>query len=261
MRRRSILAASAASVLCLCTILAGTALASPAGGIKGDPQPNHKPFRIAGASTTGGIALNGNSAIVAYGVTGSSSKIVVCAINLGQRKCSYKTVITTPDGGTLTPGGVTGVFRPSAGHIAVLQNTCCDNVTNGDTLLYTSTNDGKSFGAPVRVGNIGVGAAVLIGHDIAFIVGDVAGTHVESIPDSASGPPASTARLTATQAVDVGIGEKGGALLAGYDTLTSDYTTYADYAAAGANFNAGSSYHKVAFSSMSSSSGCPETPC
>ena len=97
-----------------------------------------------------------------------------------------------------------------------------------------------------RVGNIGVGAAVLIGHDIVFIAGDVFGTHVESILDSASGPPASTARLTPTQAVDVGIGDESGALLAGYDTLTSDYTTYVDHAAAGANFNAATSYHKVA---------------
>ena len=96
------------------------------------------------------------------------------------------------------------------------------------------------------MGNIGVGAAVLIGHDIVFIAGDVFGAHVESILDSASGPPASTARLTPTQAVDVGIGDESGALLAGYDTLTSDYTTYVDHAAAGANFNAATSFHKVA---------------
>ena len=110
MRRRSVLAASAASVLCLCTILAGTALANPAGGIKGDPQPDHKPFRIATASTVGGITFDGDRTIVAYGANG---KIVVCAINLGQRKCSYKTVITTPDGGTLSAGGVaTGCSGP-----------------------------------------------------------------------------------------------------------------------------------------------------
>jgi hypothetical protein len=246
MLRRSILAISAGVVLCVSTALSGAALASPASGVKGDPQPDHKPFQIAGASTAGGITLSADGVVVAYAVTATHNKIVVCPIKPGGRKCSFQTVITTPDSGTLEPFGVTGVFHPSANHIAVLQNTCCDTATDGDTLLYTSTDNGKTFGAPVRVGNLGVGASVLIGNDIVFTASDVAGTHVESIPVSASGPPASTATLTTAQAVDVGIGDDHGAVLEGFDILTTDYTTHIYYAPTGSNFDLKSSYRDIA---------------
>jgi len=246
MPRRSILAISAAVLLCASAALSGAALASPAGGVKGEPQPDHKPFRITSTSTAGGIALDANGVVVAYAVTGTHSKIVVCGINNGGRKCSFQTDIATPDGGTLSPFEVTGVFVPSADHITVLQNTCCDTAADGDTVLYTSTDNGKVFGAPVRVGNIGVEAAVLVGSDIVFTSGDVSGTHVESIPVAASGPPPSTATLTSSQAVDVGIGDDHGAVLAGLDLLTTDYTTHIYYASAGANFNADSSYKEIA---------------
>jgi len=246
MVRRSVLAISAAGLVCLCTALSGSALASPAGGVKGEPQPDHKPFKIGGASTAGGVTLDGAGAVVAYGVAGKTSQIVVCTINPGGRKCSLRVALTTPDSGALTPYGVTGVFVPSADRIAVLQNTCCDTATDGDTLLYTSTDNGHTFGAPVRVGNLGVGASVLIGNDIVFTAGDVSGTHVESIPVAASGPPSLIATLTSSQAVDVGIGDDHGAVLAGFDILTSDYTTHIYYAPSGANFDLSSSYKEVA---------------
>ncbi len=199
-------------------------------------------------ATYGGVTLDTSGAVVAYGVTSTSThnQVVVCGINRGARKCSFRTVITTPDGGTLGPDDVTGVFLPSANHIAILQNTCCDTASDGDTLLYTSTDNGKNFGAPARVGTLDVGAAALIGNDIVFTAGEVGGTEVESIPASASGPPPSIATLTSSQAVDVGIGNDRGAALVGLDVLATDYTTHIYYAPAGANFDTSSSYKSIA---------------
>jgi hypothetical protein len=248
--RRSALAIGTAGLLSLFTVLGSAASAmTTAGGVKGDPQPELKPFVI-GASGYGGgsAAMEPDGAlVVARGATTANGvgKIVVCVLNRGANKCSSTVTLNpfSPDDLFGTPE----VFVPSANHVVVLMDACCDSNPAGSDLLFSSTNGGRTFSAPVRVGTLGVSAAALIRGDIVFTASSANGAEVESLPVGASGPPAATAIATAKEAFDVAVGSyKGGALIASDFLGTTDYTTYVAYAKAGANFNASASYHRVA---------------
>ena len=118
--RRFAIAVSTVSLLSLGTALTA-ASSAPAGGVKGDPQPELVPFKIGAASSSGSVAIESNGSIVtAYDI--SSAKLVVCVLARGGNKCSHKTTITT-HGDANTLFGTPEVFAPSANHIVVLQNT------------------------------------------------------------------------------------------------------------------------------------------
>jgi len=245
--RRSALTISTVGLLCLFTVLSGAASAvTAAGGVKGDPQPELKPFVIGASNYAGGsVAIEPNGAlVVARGSTSGNGKVVVCVLARGASKCS-STVTLSPLGSD-DLFGVPEVFIPSANHVTVLAETCCDTNPAGSDLLFSSTDGGRTFAAPKRVGTLGVNAAALIKGDIVFTQSDDNnGAEVESIPVNASGPPGSTAVANSKEAFDVAMGSyKGGALIAS-DFLGADYTTYVEYAPAGKNFNASGSYLPV----------------
>ncbi|HEY2578733.1 MAG TPA: hypothetical protein VGI74_20710 [Streptosporangiaceae bacterium] len=241
---RCVLAGATASLLCLVTV--GAAAATTAGGIKGDPQPELKPFQIGTAISGGSVAIEPDGTLVTvFDIkSGTTGKTEVCVLNRGARTCSKSVALSPLSGDDLF--GTPQVFAPSAGHIVVLQWTCCDTNPSGGDLLYTSADGGATFGPPVRVGSLSVAAAALIGSDIIFSEGDTnSGATVESIPVTATAPPASTAIATAKPAFDIGDGTyKGGALVAS-DDLGTDYTSYVAYAPAGKDFNSSASYHNV----------------
>jgi hypothetical protein len=242
---RSVLTVLTAIVLCLSTLLAGAASAGSGGGTKGDPQPELTPFRIGAAISAGSAAVEQNGdLVVAYDVkSGSTGQTLVCVLARGATTCSQSVKLSPLDGDTLF--GVPQVFTPSADHIVVLQESCCDSNPSGGDLLYTSTDGGATFGAAVRVGSLSVDAAALIGNDIIFSESDTSAAYVESIPVTASGPPPSTATATAKAASDIGDGTYAGGALVASDYLSSDYTTYVAFAPSGLDFNKTSSYHKV----------------
>ena len=245
--RRAALAASAVGLLGLAVALGGAASAASAapdsGGIKGNPQPEIKPFSIASAADgTGSVALEPNGGlVVAYNIGAGNGKTTVCLLNRGGHACTTRVTLSPLSDDDLF--GTSEVFVTSANHVVVLQGDCCDESTAGGDLLFTSTNGGRSFGAPVRIGTLGVSEAAVIGGNIVFIAGDNHdGAEVESVPVDASGPPAEIATPIELAAYDVGVGSyRGGALIAA-DNLGSDYTTRVSYAAAGKNFDATSSY-------------------
>lgn len=245
--RRSVPTVLTASLLCLFTALAGTAVAAPAPavGVKGDPQPELKPFKIGASTSAGSVAVESNGDLaVAYDVgSGSTAHTFVCVLARAASTCTRSVDLTALDGDTLF--GVPQVFAPSADDIVVLQETCCDSNPAGGDLLYTSTDGGATFGAPVRVGSLGVNAAALIGNDIIFSENFTGGAYVESIPVTASGPPSSTATATAKAASDIGDGTYAGGALVASDYLSTDYTTYVAFAPSGKNFNQSASYHNV----------------
>jgi hypothetical protein len=242
---RSVLAVGGAGLLCLVTVLAGAASAGSAGGVKGDPQPELKPFKIGTAISAGSVAVEPNgSLVVAYDIhRDATGQTFVCVLDRGATKCSRSVRLSPLDGDTTF--GVPEVFAPSAGHVVVLQDTCCDSNPAGGDLLYSSTDGGATFGAPVRVGTLDVDAAALIGSNIIFSASYVGGAYVESIPVTASGPPASTATATAKAASDIGDGTYAGGALVASDYLSTDYTTYVAFAPSGDNFNKSASYHNV----------------
>ncbi len=244
--RRSALTISVVSLLSLFTALGGAAsAASAAGGVKGDPQPELKPFKIGTSNYAGGtVAMEPDGAlVVARGSTSGNGKIVVCVLDRGASKCSSTATLSPLGGDDLF--GVPEVFIPSANRVVVLMGACCDSNPAGSDLLFSSANGGKTFAAPVRVGTLGVSAAGLIGGNVVFTAGGTDGAEVESVPVGASGPPSTTAVATAAEAFDVGVGSyRGGALIAS-DYDGTDYTTYVAYAPSGANFDASAAYHNV----------------
>jgi hypothetical protein len=240
--RRYGLAASVAAALCLFTGLSGVSLASTAGGVKGDPQPEVTPFKLGNlnASSAGSIAMAPNGSLAAaYDIPVGDGRLQVCVLNRGPRKCAIKTVVNMPAGEDTT--GYPQVFVPSANHVDVLQAE-----SPGDTQLFSSTNDGKSFGPGVNVGGLDVGAAALVGSNIVFTTGDNGGgAQIESIPVGSPGvEPVTT--VNSKTAYDVGVGDYHNGALVGSDYEgPSIETTYVSYAPSGDNFNSSSSFRSV----------------
>ena len=246
--RRSGLILSAASAICLMTAFAGVAVASPAGGVKGDPQPELKPFKLGNlsASSAGSIAMEPNGSIVAaYDIPVGNGRTLVCVLNRGKNACTDKPVLAPLD--NEDSSGSPEVFIPSANHVDVLIGMCCDDNPSGDDLLFESTNGGKSFGTPVRVGGVSISAAALVGDNIVFGGGDDgAGQVVEGVSLASPGPPATTANPVTKTAFDIGVGSyRSGALVGSDFEGVSFDTTYVSYAPSGDDFNATGSYHVV----------------
>jgi hypothetical protein len=210
------------------------------------PAHESGPFELGPASSQGGsvAVLRGGDLAVAYDV--NSDRTVVCVLHPGARRCSHVTLLRPLLHDSTF--GVPEVFAPSPQHLVVLQSTCCDNASAGGDLLYSSSDGGLRFSAPVRVGTLGVSAATLIGSRIAFTAADDGpGPQVESIPVTASGPPASIATARRKEAFAVAIGQYHGGVLIGSDFIgTRATTTYAEYAPRGSDFNASASYRPVA---------------
>ena len=252
--RWRVVAAVTAGLMCVFATIGGIAAsAATAGtarpaisGIKGDPQPEIKPFTISATGYGGGnaaIESNGDL-VVAYSIANGDGKTVVCVLARGASKCSSTVTLSPLDGDDLE--ATSEVFAPSPNHVVVLMNTCCDGAANGDTLVFTSANGGRTFAAPVRVGSLGPDAAALVGGQIVFEEGGHDGAQVESVPAlGATGPPAVTATPFAAVSYAQGVGSyKGGALI-GTEYDGSVDSTYVKYAPAGTNFNATGSYHSV----------------
>jgi hypothetical protein len=129
--------------------------------------------------------------------------------------------------------------------------------------LYASADGGRSFAAPVNVGTLGVTATALVSGQIVFGTGDNgSGAQTESIPVSASGPPAGIATPTAKEAFDYGVGSYRGGVLVGSDyDGTKYYTTYVEYAPPGADFNTSSSYRSAGSFAGQTLIGSPATRC
>jgi hypothetical protein len=235
-----------ALLLCVPGGLAGAVSASADTARASADLRTSGPFELGPADSQGGsVAVERNGdLLVVYGV--GSNRTIVCLLHPGGRKCARVTRLRPLLHDSTF--GVPEVFLPSPNHVVVLQNTCCDNNQAGGDLLYSSTDGGRSFSAPVRVGTLGVSAATLIGRRIAFTAADdSAGPQVESVTVTASGPPASIATARTKTAFAAAIGQHKGGVLIGSDFIgTRTTTTYVEYAPKGEDFNASASYRQVA---------------
>lgn len=237
-------------VSAVCLLASGATWASPAAGVKGDPQPEIKPFKIGAANSAGSVALEPSGGIVAvYEIkSGSHGKTAVCVLSRGGHSCSHPVFLAPIDGDSVT--GTPEVFVPSANHVVVLQETCCDALgsSSGDDLLYSSTDGGRSFGPPVRVGELGVDAAALVGSDVVFAAGDNGdGAQVQSVRVKPSAAPATeTATANSHAASAIAVSDYHGGALVGSTFLGSKTdTTFVEYAPSGSDFGASASYRAV----------------
>jgi hypothetical protein len=246
--RRPGIAVTVATLLCLLGIPLSYASAATSRARPAAPAaPAHKsgPFKIGSANSAGGgVAMEpSGSLVIAY--TSSDTNLVVCTMGLGKRACGHKANLHALSGDTY--GGTPQVFVWSLNHVAVLASTCCDANPDGDNLLYTSTDGGKTFSAPVRVGSdVTVNAAALAGSQIVFTQSYSGSWLAQAVSVTAPAPPASVATLGPRAAFAVAVGNyKDGALVASDYEGKSTTTSYVYYAAAGSDFSLSSSYKLV----------------
>jgi hypothetical protein len=243
--QRARLATLSASLLGLLVLAAGPAWASSVpSGIKGSPQPEIKPFTVGPSTGGGSVALEPDgSLVVAYAIKAGHGKTVVCVLSRGGHACTSSLTLSPLSGDTLY--GNTYAFVSSADHVEVLQSACCDSNPNGGDLLYTSTDGGRTFGPPVRIGTLTSSAAALVGSHIVFTQGESGSFQVASVPDDATAPPASVATPFSGDAGNVAVTGYHDGVLAGDDNVGSPDTVRVAYARAGSNFDATSAYHVV----------------
>jgi hypothetical protein len=248
---RSIIAVCSVATICVVTALAGSASAIGSKGIKGDPQPELKPFRIGTTDGAGGsVAMLANgSMVLAYFVpTGNDAGAArVCVIARGGHSCTHTSTLNT-----LNDGGQVGsvfdepqVFALPDNGVDVLMTTCCDSDPSGGDLIFQSTDGGAVFGAATRVGTVDASAAALVGSDIVFTGGSHDGAEVESVSATTPAHPGSVALVNDNQPIDVGIGAYKDGALVGNDVDAATITTHIAYAAADSNFDSSSAYQVV----------------
>jgi len=222
----------ACALSAVAALAAPAGLAAPNGGVRGDPQPEARPFLLGPAMSPGTVALEfDGSMVVAYDIANGNGETLVCLLSRGAGKCSAKIGLSPLSGDSTF--GTPQVFVTSANHVTVLQQTCCDSNTLGGDLVYSSTNGGRTFSAPVRVGDTGVDSAALVGNDVVYLAADDgSGAQVQSIkirPRIAVNGPVVTVQRK--EAFDVGITAYHGGVLVASDVLgSSAYTTYVEYA-------------------------------
>jgi hypothetical protein len=237
--RRSVIALASAAALCLFAMGGGaSALASK--GVKGDPQPELKPFTIGASAGEGGtvaVASNGDL-IVAY-VSTNETGIHVCVLARAGHKCKYTHVFSPLSSDGI--GGIPQVFAPSPNHVDLLMG---EGFVHGDQ-LFSSTDGGKTFGAGVLVGDeIEPTSATLVDGQIVITdTDDSSGVQVGAISVAAPAPPATLANPSKTSGTAYVGSYKNGVLVAGDNGGGS--ATRVEYAASGSNFNATSSYKSV----------------
>src|SRR5215472_5301523 len=142
MFRRLPLAATAALV-CLFGAPLSFASAAPVAGVHPAVARATGPFGLGPAKgLLGGITFTpAGSLVLAWYVSGTKTEI--CTIKVGARKCGHITYLKPPGGLTNTLSDTPLVFAPSASHIVMLQDTCCDTNTSGDDLFWSSSDGGK----------------------------------------------------------------------------------------------------------------------
>lgn len=246
----------AATSLAATSLAAGRPGVGPGNGQTGDPQPQPRPVSFGLATSPGSVAVGPDGSVFfAYDRASAVSGVgrtVVCLLNRRSGRCGQRTVLSPLSGDTTF--GTPQVFVTSAGQVVVLQETCCDSVsdTTGDDLVYTSADGGKTFAPPVRVGTTGVDSAALAGDDIVFIGGDDgSGAQVQSVQVAPAVMTAGPVVTTKTaEDFDVSVTSYRGGVLVASDSSSvsggSPDTTNIEYAnSAAAPFVSASSFLSV----------------
>jgi hypothetical protein len=157
------------------------------------------------------------TAHLAWQAPGSAS-LVSCRLPLGARKCT--SLVTLPlmhsDNNAY---GRTLVLQPAPGVVEVVANECCQAEPQLPITAWTSTDGGRSFGAPVSVGSLsGLDDAVYDAGQLVLLSEEPDGLHEQVTPADGS-VPATSDSLISTDIGGVKVtGIGGGALLIAHET-------------------------------------------
>jgi hypothetical protein len=237
-----------ATVLATVGVSAATAaLATPAAGTVGNPQPELAQFKVGtagGGAGSGAVLPDGNLVLASPSESGTSA--VVCLLHAGGRSCASTAALHAFKTGSHQDSfyGTAEVLATGGKDVSVVLYDCCYIPPfNGGAVVFNSTNDGKTFSGELSTGNIaGVGAATVA--DGQLVVGTYSSPslEVQAFPPTPSTPVTTFANPNRKVDGDTSLTTyHGGVLVASDDTRN----TFVEFAPSGSDFNASSSYKGV----------------
>jgi len=217
---------------------AGTAFAG--GGTKGDPQPEMALFRVGAAAGHGSGAVLGTGALVLAAITDNSQDVQVCDLNPGARSCTDTVTLPAPSGDAFS--GTPEVFAEGHYGVLVAVYDCCSAYDG--VLMFLSTDQGMTFTGPAEAGNLSsVGAATYADAQVVLGTYENSALNVQAVPPGLPvAPVTSFATPRSGSDADTALATYNNGVLVASD---DDTNTYVQYAPAGSNFNASSSYKNV----------------
>jgi hypothetical protein len=212
---------------------AGPALAAPASTV-GQPQPELALFRFgaSGSDGTGAVLADGTIVLATLGTSGNA--VSVCVVHVGGRACAVDHSFSIGD-----LSGPAEVLTTGGREVSVIVDADPSGV-----IVYNSSNDGVTFAPPVTVGPAiyGVDSGTAVGSQVVVAgVDPHSGIEVQAFGPTAPGGETALAQVSADDSDASVTNDNGGVLVAGDDTTN----THVQYAPAGSDFNAGSSYRSV----------------
>jgi hypothetical protein len=220
---------------------AGPAMAKPAGGTVGDPQPELAQFRVGGFGQSGSGVVMSNGDLVLASISKSGTAINVCLLDPGARKCDSTLTLSADAGDSFY--GTPEVLSTGGANVSVVSYDCCNIGANG-VVTFNSTDGAITFGPETSAGDIdGVGAGTVA--DGQFVVAnDVSsGFSVQAFPPNPASPEGSSATPVAGDVGASALATYDGGVLVASDDLTN---THVEYAPSGSDFNTSASYRHIA---------------
>jgi hypothetical protein len=231
----------ALGVAAVAILVAGPALAAPAGGTIGDPQPELAPFSVgpAGGSGSGTVLPDGTLVLAATSASGTS--IHVCELHPGARACANTvTLAAYPDDSFYGTPEVLSLGGPD---FSIVAEDCCNIGVNG-AVTFNTTDGGATFAGEKVAGNISsIGTATVADGQLVAADYTSASFNVQAFPPSPATPQTTYATPNSHAVGTSALTTYDGGVLAANDDLTN---TYVEYAASGSDFNASGSYKSVA---------------
>jgi hypothetical protein len=241
-RARRFLTALAA-IACVFAAVGGVASAGTF-AVKGSPQPELKPFVIAGTGNgPTAVALGPNKTfVIVYSV---HNQYRVCLLDRGASKCKSTVTLGVTDGSTIFGNPQIDVVGST---VRVVMDECCA----ADNLVFTSTNGGKSFGAGLQMNSTAqqdISSAVFVGGRVVWDDG------TDAIVDTDLLSNPTVAEQTSSSVVPngsgdneleySGVGSYHGGVLVAASTFATVPSTTVYFAPEGSDPGVKSSYGKV----------------
>jgi hypothetical protein len=224
MRRLLGLTAGVAFVL----TLAGAAQAATTPIIIGS---GWKPSVAVDASGTGYFAWN-------HQITGNEDAVDFCVLPRGASACSPPVELRPGGSNPLAPPYV---FLPTAGTVWILAHTCC---SPDQTLLYVSSDGGKTFAAPTKVGQQGPSGDAILGPGSAIsLVSDTVTGSTNFQRDASDGSTTGIGTSIGSDEYGGTIGLFGGQPVVAYWDFNAGVPNHVDFTAfKGGDYNTASSW-------------------
>ncbi len=238
LRPAAVRAAALTAALGMALLTAQAAAAIPAGGTKGDPQPELAQFKVGVKGQDGSGAVLPDGTLVLASPSQALDPVVhVCVLHPGDRKCASTATLSPQPGDGLS--AIPEVLATGGSKVSVVVYDCC-NSDPDNAFVYDSSNDGKTFSHFVKAGTISsVEAGTVADGQLVVATSGVGSLNVQAFPPNPASPETSLATPNKEPDSDTSLTTYHGGVLVASD---NDTNAYIEYARSGSNFNASGSY-------------------